>query len=260
MSSVSKKVNKTVKKRIPKETEHISDTDSETSEVIDVFSNNIINTNKTCNKSISDENNKFCICLDKVYRVLGYKEKRLALKLLNGKYNFEENIDYKIKNAKTMITDECYRLLGLLSKTDIGDKYRRYIVSNYILEYKDINNETYKIDPIPEVNLQNVKNYDNKRLFFMINIRDSKYVYGITTDILMLLDLLNEQYNTIIINKLWLLPDKLEQIKIMTEINKEIADEKKYPKYEKIKSCIEVTDIHELLLKMNNIFIKFNSI
>jgi hypothetical protein len=266
MSGVSKKETKIVRKRISKEVKNSEtseqvDTDSETSDVIDVFSNKTSSSSakSTSSKSYSDDN-IFCICLDKVYRVLGYREKRLAMKLLNGKYNFVENEDYKLRNSKTMITNECYRLLCLLSKTEQGDKYRRHIVNNFILDNGELGLETYKIDPMPEVNLQNIKKYDNRRLFFMINIRDTKYVYGITTDILMLLDLLNEQYNTIIINKLWLLPEKLEQMKIMTEINKELGDENKYPKYEKIKSCIDVDDIHELLIKMNDIFIKMNSI
>ena len=142
----------------------------------------------------------------------------------------------------------------------MGDKYRRFVINNYLVDSGELGPETYKIEPLPEVNLQNIKKYDNRRLFFMINIRDTKYVYGITTDILMLLDLLNEQYNTIIINKLWLLPEKLEQIKIMSEINRELGDESKYPKYDKIKSCIEVDDIYELLLKINDTFIKLNSI
>ncbi len=261
MSSVSKKENKTVKKKMQNRVSETSEQiDTETSEVIDVFSNNTSTSSKSSTKSSSEENNKFCICLDKIYRVLGYKEKRLALKLLNGKYNFEENKDYKLKNTKTMITNECYRLLCLLSKTEYGDQYRRFIVNNYIIDDKELIYENYKIEPIPEVNLSNVKKYDNKRLFFMINIRDSKYVYGITTDILMLLDLLNEQYNTIIINKLWLLPEKLEQSKIMGEVNKELCDEQKYPKYEKIKSCFETNEIYELLIKINDIFIRMNSI
>jgi hypothetical protein len=263
MTTILKKENKIVKKKTNKEiesNEQPNESTTESSEVIDVFSNKTSSSSsgKTYTKSSSDEHSKFCICLDKIYRVLGYKEKRLALKLLNGKYNFQENIDYKIKNTKTMITNECYRLLCLLSKTEMGDKYRRYIINN--IDNIELGPELYKIEPMPEVNLNNIKKYDNKRLFFMINIRDTKYVYGITTDILMLLDLLNEQYNTIIINKLWLLSDKLDQVKIMTEINKELGDESKYQKYEKIKSCIEVDDIYELLLKMNNIFIKLNSI
>jgi hypothetical protein len=207
------------------------------------------------NEMASDE--KCIICLDKVYRVLGYKEKRLAIKLLNGKYNFIDNEDYKVIDGVTMITPECYRLLCLLSRTDQGDKYRRFIVDKmfqFLREQKlQIN---YEISPIPSVHFKNLDIYDNQRVFYMINIKDEQYIYGITTDISMLISILKDTYN-VIINKIWLLNDDINQEKLLSEC-KTLLNEEKYPKVDKLKSCFRTTNIYDLLLELNKIIYKFN--
>jgi hypothetical protein len=216
-----------------------------------------INDNKTINEDF--ENNKCIINLDKIYRVLGYKEKRLAIKLLNGKYNFIENIDYKIIDGITMITPQCFRLLCLLSRTDYGNDFRRFIV-NKMFEFLssqkiEIN---YEICPIPDVHIENLDIYDNKRIFYVINIKDDQYIYGITTDISMLISLLNDKYQ-IIINKIWLLNDKIQQDKLISESKEILGDNNLYPKFEKIKSCFRTNNIYDLLCKFNNTIKKLNN-
>jgi hypothetical protein len=212
-------------------------------------------------KNIEEEYNKeiekCIVCLDKIYRVLGYKEKRLAIKLLNGKYNFIENVDYKVIDGSTMITPECYRLLCLLARTENGDKYRRFIIDKMFQFMRDKKLEiNYEIAPIPDVHFENLEIYDNQRVFYVINIKDDQYIYGITTDISMLISILKDTYN-VIINKIWLLVDKINQEKLLNEC-KDIMKEDKYPKVEKLKSCFKTSDIYELLMQLNNIILKYN--
>jgi hypothetical protein len=192
---------------------------------------------------------KFPICLDKIYRVLGYKEKRLVIKLLNGKYNFVENEDYMTKEGNTYITPECFKLLCFLSRTEQGDKFRRLVTKKMIsfcrYENIDLNEE---ILPIPDVHFENLDVYDNKKIFYVINIKDDLYIYGITTDIGMLVSLLKNTY-TIIINKFWLLDEKIQADKLLGECKGLVVEEKN----PKLKSSFRCNDIYSLLVKFNDI-------
>lgn len=210
-------------------------------------------------KIILNEDDKCIINLDKNYRILGYKEKRLAMKLLHGKYNFYEKIDYKIVDGITMITPECFRLLCMLSRTEIGDKFRRFVIDkmfDFISNQKlDIN---YEICPIPDVHLINTDFYDNKRVFYVINIKEEQYIYGITTDISMLLSILKDTYN-VIINKIWLLNEKMKGEELIGEMKKILDNDNKYPKVDKIKSCFIADNIYNLLIEMNEVIKKLNN-
>jgi hypothetical protein len=90
----------------------------------------------------------------------------------------------------------------------------------------------------------------------VINIKDDQYIYGITTDISMLISILKDTYN-VIINKIWLLEDNINQEKLLSEC-KDLIKENKYPKVDKLKSCFRATNIYELLLELNNIIYEFN--
>jgi hypothetical protein len=246
MSKTEKKiVKKNPKEQIKKEVD-TSTTNTETEQ------------EKGMDDIINDREDEKCIiCLDKVYRVLGYKEKRLAIKLLNGKYNFMENVDYKVVDGSTMITPECYRLLCLLSRTEQGDKYRRFIIDKMFQFVRDQKLEiNYEIAPIPCVHFENLDIFDNRRVFYVINIKDEQYIYGITTDISMLISILKDTYN-VIINKIWLLEDNINQEKLLSEC-KTLLNEEKYPKVDKLKSCFRASNIYELLMELNNIIFKFN--
>jgi hypothetical protein len=246
MDKITDKTKKTVKKN------NVRETKSE--ERGELIKEGIIEEDK----KVIDSEDKCTICLDKVYRVLGYKEKRLAIKLLNGKYNFLENIDYKVVDGSTMITPECYRLLCLLSRTDSGDKYRRFIVDKMFQFCRDQKLEiNYEVSPIPEVHFENLDVYDNQRVFYVINIKDDQHIYGITTDISMLISILKDTYN-VIINKIWLLEENISQDKLLTEC-KLLMPEDKYPKVDKLKSCFKANNIYDLLLELNSVILKCNT-
>lgn len=214
---------------------------------------------KTMDVGLTSDNNKCIINLDRIYRILGYKEKRLAIKLLNGKYNFIENLDYKVVDGITMITPQCFRLLCLLSRTDYGNQFRRFMVDKmfeFISNQKlDIN---YEICPIPDVHIENLDIYDNKRVFYVINIKDDQYIYGITTDISMLISILKDTYH-VIINKIWILNDNIQQDKLLGECKNILSDNDLYPKVDKIKSCFRTSNILELLSRINDIIKKLNN-
>lgn len=249
--NISKETKKTVKKNASKNTKISSDTsttENETEPEKDMEETSNIDEEETC-----------IISLDKTYRVLGYKEKRLAIKLLNGKYNFVENVDYKVINGVTMITPQCFRLLCLLSRTDYGNEFRRFIVAKMFefMKYQKLE-INYEICPIPEVHFDNLEIFENKKVFYMINIKDDQYIYGITTDISMLVSILKERYY-VIINKIWILNDTLPQDKLMNECKVLFSNEQEFPKVDKIKSCFRTSNIYDLLVKINCIIKKLNN-
>jgi hypothetical protein len=201
---------------------------------------------------------KYPIIIDKIYKLLGYKEKRTIMKILNSKYGFNENIDYKTVDDKTYITHESYIMLCFIAKTDQGYNYRKFIADNILKEInKNVVQEKYEILPIPLINIVNLDLYDNKRVLYVISIKENKYIYGITTDISMIVSLLKEQYTNIIINKIWLLNENVDQCCLFTEINTSI-DEDKGLRCSKIKNCFETKNIYTLLLTINMKIKKLN--
>lgn len=80
---------------------------------------------------------QFPIDLDDVWQPLGYVEKRNCLDSL--KSYFKEGLDFSSSGTKSpsggrpshrvCLSCDCYKMLGMVAKTDEGDNVRRYFVS-----------------------------------------------------------------------------------------------------------------------------------
>lgn len=97
---------------------------------------NAIEFNQELAVSLYQSTEKFPVDLDQAWRWVGYKEKRNALDTL--KSMFEEEIDYVCLGTKSIpggrsshsykLTVDCFKQLGMASKTEKGKEIRKYFL------------------------------------------------------------------------------------------------------------------------------------
>jgi predicted GIY-YIG superfamily endonuclease len=125
---------------------------------------------------------------------IGYKQKRSVQENLEDKrLGFKENYDYKIVKEKKegickpvneiYMTFETIKSLCLSSATEIGIKYRKYflelekttkeIVKNKLNNPIDLGLAKYEFD---------INKWLNKKIVYLIYIKDNLYKFGITSD------------------------------------------------------------------------------
>ena len=192
-----------------------------------------------------EKTDKPIIDLDKAYKWLGYQEKRNAKNVLIKETNgFEKDIDYIInfvkpietenkkggkKYEKIMITADCFKMLAMLSKTEMGKKTRKYYVELEKLYFKNMTDKMQYINnPLPKIHsaLVDITPYENNEVVYLIKVKDDIYKYGVTYDIKSRLKKhkMNFKYDAVI--KIWLCKNRTvsnnveSKVKEFTKINK----------------------------------------
>jgi phage anti-repressor protein/predicted GIY-YIG superfamily endonuclease len=170
-------------------------------------------------------------------------QKNVLIKEING---FEKDIDYiitnenphisekNIKNSgrkyeRIMITADCFKMLAMLSKTEMGKKTRKYYVELEKLYFKNMTDKMQYINnPLPKIHsaLVDITPYENNEVVYLIKVKDDIYKYGVTYDIKSRLKKhkMNFKYDAVI--KIWLCKNRTvsnnveSKVKEFTKINK----------------------------------------
>jgi len=192
-----------------------------------------------------EKSNTPIIDLDKAYKWLGYAEKKSVKRILiKPSCNFQKNVDYIISEnndsgnikkhggsniEKIMITGDCFKMLAMLSRTEMGNKTRKYYIELEKLYMKNLNEKNQSINnPLPKIHstLIDFDSYADKEVLYLLLVKDNIYKYGISADIRDRLKRHKITFNYQAVIKIWLCKNRTisaiaeAKVKEFTKVNK----------------------------------------
>ena len=191
----------------------------------------------------------------------GYKKKQTVKDiLLNDKYGFIENTDYKLELFKPKtgrpgetiyLSVDTIKCICLMAPTEESQKFRRYYIEMERLFKQYVSTEVQNklTNPIPEIEYKNfdLDPYIGKETLYLIKVTDNVYKYGITTTIQKRLTDHKRLFNYKHIIKIWDCTNRSVSKEIETKIKLYAKINKLFVIYKKSTECIQTDNITKII-------------